>query len=598
MSERWGKPRGETMWLPRYASRGAARFLLHYACRRPLSHLVVLLSVLSAVGCAIGSQYGVKNLVDVLGSGHPDGVRLWGAVAMLLGLVAGDNLLWRLAGFVATYAFVAVGGDLRLDLFNHLSGHGSRYFADRFPGALAARITTAANAAWSIENSLTWTTIPPGAAVLSSIAVLGVIAWQMTLVLFVVVLALGVFIAWLASRGQHLHRKFAGRAAAVTGNLTDVVANIGLVRAFGAARREHDRLSRDIEHEMSAQRASLQALERLRLFHAVAVFLVTAGVLVWSVSLWRAGTITTGDVVLTTTLGFTVLHASRDFAMAMVELTQHFAKLTEAIQVLGLPHEMQDAPEAVPLLSPRGAVAFEDVSFSYPNRRRVLHNFTLRIARGEKVGLVGRSGAGKSTLLALLQRFYDADRGQVLIDGHNVAMITQHSLRQALAMVQQDISLFHRSVLENLRYSWPEATDEEVYRAAEAAGCTEFIRRLPQGFDTVVGERGLTLSGGERQRLAIARAFLRDAPIILLDEATSALDSESERAIQEALVRLFKGRTVIAIAHRLSTLAVFDRIIVLERGRIIEDGASAELLRRDSVYSRMYLRQLAAMEPP
>jgi ATP-binding cassette, subfamily B, bacterial len=585
------------MWLPRYASRGAARFLLHYACRRPWSHLVVLGSVLSAVACAIGSQYGVKNLVDVLGSNPGDG-QLWGAVAILLALVGGDNLLWRLAGFVASYAFVAVGGDLRLDLFDHLSGHGSRYFADQFPGALAARITTASNAAWSIENSLTWTTIPPGAAVLSSIAVLSVIAWQMTAVLFAIVLVLGFIIARFASRGQHLHRHFAGRAAAVTGNLTDVVANIGLVRAFGAAAREQKRLSRDIEHEMSAQRASLRALERLRLFHAVAVFIVTAGVLGWSVMLWRAGAITTGDVVLTTTLGFTVLHASRDLAMAMVDLMQHFAKLNEAIQVLGLPHEMQDAPEATPLVNARGAVAFERVSFSYPNRRVVLQDFSLRIPRGQKVGLVGRSGAGKSTLLALLQRFYDPDSGRVLIDGQDIAKITQQSLRGAIAMVQQDISLFHRSVLENLRYSRPEATDEEVYSAAEAAGCSEFIRRLPQGFHTVVGERGLKLSGGERQRLAIARAFLRDAPIILLDEATSALDSESERAVQDALVRLFKGRTVIAIAHRLSTLAVFDRIVVLDRGRIIEDGPAEELLQRDGAYSRMYTRQLAAMEPP
>ncbi|HWI29148.1 MAG TPA: ABC transporter ATP-binding protein [Stellaceae bacterium] len=584
------------MWLPRYASRGAPRFLLHYACRRPWTHLVVLLSVLSAVGCAIGSQYGVKNLVDVLGSGKPSDWALWSAVAILLALVAGDNLLWRLAGWVATYAFVAVGGDLRLDLFDHLSGHGSRYFADQFPGALAARITTAANAAWSIENSLTWTTIPPAAAVISSIAVLGVIAWQMTAVLFVIVCVLGSIIAMMASRGQHLHRHFAGRAAAVTGNLTDVVANIGLVRAFGAHDREQARLSRDIEREMSAQRASLRALEFVRLFHAVAVFIVTAGVLAWSVTLWRQGEITTGDVVLTTTLGFTVLHASRDLAMAMVELLQHFAKLTEAIQVLGLPHEMEDAPDAKPLVNARGTVRFESVAFSYPNGRTVLREFSLDIPRGQKVGLVGRSGAGKSTILALLQRFYDPDGGRVLIDGEDIARLTQQSLRQSMAMVQQDISLFHRSVLENLRYSKPEATDEEVYRAVEAAGCTEFIRRLPQGFDTVVGERGLSLSGGERQRLAIARAFLRDAPIILLDEATSALDSESERAIQEALVRLFRGRTVIAIAHRLSTLSVFDRVIVIDRGRIIEDGPADELLRRKGAYSRMYMRQMAELE--
>jgi ATP-binding cassette, subfamily B, bacterial len=258
--------------LPRYLSGGPSRFLLHYVRRRLGSHLVVLLSVLAAVGCAIGSQYAVKNLVDVLGAKQTSDVDLWTTVALLLGLVACDNLLWRLAGWVATFAFPAVGGDLRLDLFDHLSGHGTRYFSDQFSGALAGRITTAANAAWSIENSLTWTTIPPGAAVLSSIVVLGTINWQIMAVLFVIITALGAVIARLAGNGHGLHERFAGRAAAVSGDLADIVSNMGLVRAFGASRREQARLSEKIEHEMSAQRDSLRSLERLRLFHAISIF--------------------------------------------------------------------------------------------------------------------------------------------------------------------------------------------------------------------------------------------------------------------------------------------------------------------------------------
>src|SRR5258706_423091 len=440
--------------LPRSASQGAIRFLARYVRRRVFSHVIVLAAVLAAVVCAVGSQYAVKNLVDVLGTQHPATYTLWSAVALLLALVAGDNLLWRLAGWVSTHAFVAVGGDIRLDLFDHLSGQGTRYFVERLPGALAGRITAAANAAWTIEKSLTWTIIPPGTAVIGSILMLGTINWHLTVVLLVVVGALGVTIGRLAAQGRHLHQSFAGHAAHVSGDLADIVSNIGLVRAFGAARRERDRLSSKIQVEMQAQRASLRSLEILRLWHAVTVFTVTAGVLVWSVELWRRGKISTGDVVLTTTLGFTVLHASRDFAMALVD------------------------------------------------------------------------------------------------------------------MVQQDISLFHRSLLENLRYGRPEATDEQVFRAVEAARCTEFINGLPQGFDTVVGDRGMKLSGGQRQRLAIARAFLMDAPIVVLDEATSSLDTESEQSIQEALSRLFKGRTVIAIAHRLSTLDAFDRIVVLDRGRI------------------------------
>jgi ATP-binding cassette subfamily B protein len=580
------------MPLPRYASKGAIRFLGRYVRRRFFSHLIVLTAVLAAVACSVGSQYAVKHLVDVLGMQSPSGTILWGAVGLLLGLVAGDNLLWRIAGWVSTHAFVAVGGDMRLDLFDHLSGHGTRYFVERFPGALAGRITAAANSAWTIENSLTWTTIPPGAAVIASILVLGTINWHLTAVLLVIVGGLGVVIAWLASHGRELHQSFAGHAAHVSGDLTDVVTNIGLVRAFGAARREQQRLSTNIHDEMQAQRLSLRSLERLRLFHAVTVFCVTAGVLVWSVELWRRGEISTGDVVLTTTLGFTVLHASRDFAMALVDMVQQFAKLGEAVQVLGLPHEMQDAADARPLHAAAAAISFRNVSFSYPSGRAVLTNFTLEVPGGQKIGLVGRSGAGKSTIIALLQRLYDPDAGEVLIDGQNIAHVTQESLRGSIAVVQQDISLFHRSLLENLRYGRPDASNEEVYRAVEAARCTEFINRLPEGFDTLVGERGMKLSGGQRQRLAIARAFLMNAPIVLLDEATSALDTESEQSIQEALSRLFKGRTVIAIAHRLSTLDAFDRIVVLDRGQIVEDGMPRRLVQtKGGVYNRMYGRQ-------
>ena len=580
------------MPLPRYASHGAIRFLARYVRRRFSSHGVVLIAVLAAVSSAVGSQYAVKNLVDVLGTKQPPTYTLWGAVALLLGLVAADNLLWRLAGWVSTHAFVAVGGDIRLDLFNHLSGQGTRYFIERFPGALAGRITAAANAAWTIENSLTWTTIPPGAAVLGSIFVLGTINWHLTAVLLVIVGVLGATIGWMAAHGSHLHQSFAGHAAHVSGDLTDIVSNIGLVRAFGAARREHERLSSKIQDEMQAQRASLRSLERLRLFHAVSVFVVTAGVMIWSVELWRQGKISTGDVVLTTTLGFTVLHASRDFAMALVDMVQQFAKLGEAVQVLGLPHEMLDAADARPLAVSGGAIRFRQVSFSYPSGQDVLKGFDLDVPAGQKVGLVGRSGAGKTTIFALLQRLYDPDTGEVLIDGQDIARVTQESLRGSIAVVQQDISLFHRSLLENLRYGRPQASDEEVFRAVEAARCTEFINGLPQGFDTLVGERGMKLSGGQRQRLAIARAFLMDAPIVLLDEATSSLDTESEQSIQEALSRLFKGRTVIAIAHRLSTLDAFDRIVVLDRGRIVEDGEPQRLMHTLGAYSHMYARQM------
>jgi ATP-binding cassette subfamily B protein len=580
------------MPLPRQISRGPVRFLLHYVSRRLGSHSLVMGAVLAAVFCAVGSNYGVKDLVDALGM-QGDRAAPWHAVLILLVLVAGDNLLWRLAGWAASHAFVAVGGDMRLDLFEHLAGHGTRYFVDQFPGALAGRVTTATTAAWTIENSLTWTTIPPATAVLSSIAVLGLIEWQLTAVLTVVVTILAVIIGYAAARGLPRHERYASEAASVSGELTDVVANIALVRTFGAARREHERLAQRIGQEMAAQRSSLLSLEGLRLFHAVMVFLVTAGVLVWSVSLWQQGKITTGDVVLTTSLGFTVLHASRDLAMALVDLVQHFAKLGEALRVLGMPHEMPDEPNAAAFIPLGGWISFNEIGFAYPGGERVLDTFSLEIPAGQKVGLVGRSGAGKSTILALLQRHYDPTCGRILIDEQDISGVTQDSLRNSIAVVHQDVALFHRSVLENLRYGRPDASDEDVYEAAASARCTEFIARLPDGFHTIVGERGMKLSGGQRQRLAIARAFLRDAQIILFDEATSSLDSESEQLVQEALMQLIRNRTMIAVAHRLSTLSRFDRIIVLDRGRIVEDGAPQELLGRDSIYRQMVGRQSA-----
>jgi ATP-binding cassette subfamily B protein len=240
-------------------------------------------------------------------------------------------------------------------------------------------------------------------------------------------------------------------------------------------------------------------------------------------------------------------------------------------------------------------VSFEQVRFAYPGRPAVLKDFDLVIAPGQRVGLVGFSGAGKSTVLALLQRFYDVSGGRISIDGHDIRDVSQESLRNVMAVVPQDISLFHRSVLENIRYARPDASEQDVLAAAEMAHCRHFIEAMPEGFDTMVGDRGVKLSGGQRQRLAIARALLKNAPILLLDEATSALDTESEQAIQHALDRLMMGRTVIAIAHRLSTLQSFDRIIVMDKGRIVDDGSPAVLSARPGPFRDLLRKQ--RMEP-
>jgi ATP-binding cassette subfamily B protein len=272
-------------------------------------------------------------------------------------------------------------------------------------------------------------------------------------------------------------------------------------------------------------------------------------------------------------------------------VTQHVARLTEAIATLLVPHQLRDHPQAAPLVKRGAAIAFNNVSFGYPGAPKIFERFSLRLQPGQRVGLVGRSGGGKSTLFTLLQRFYDVNEGSITIDGQDISRVTQQSLREAISVVPQDISLFHRSIRDNIRYGRPNATDDEVLRAAIAARC-DFVESLPEGLDTMVGDRGVKLSGGQRQRIAIARAFLKDAPILLLDEATAALDGEAEEAIREALTRLMRGRTVIAIAHRLATLRNFDRIVVLKAGRIVEDGPPDRLMQAHGPYRELVTQEM------
>jgi ATP-binding cassette subfamily B protein len=584
--------------ITRFTERPFA-FIWHYIVQRPWTHGVMIAAVVGAAACSVSTQYGTKFLIDTLAPGPPGSDKIWVAFMLLVALIAGDNLLWRLAGWVASRTIVADTGDVRADLFGHLMGHAPRYFSDRLPGVLTSRITATSNALFTIEYLIMWNVLPPCVATAGAIIYLSALSPLVTggLAAFAMLMVFVLF--KVAARGWPLHRSFADKAAVVDGEMTDIVGNMPLVRAFGAFHREHRRLGQAIGLEMVARQRSLRYVERLRLIHAVVTIGVTIGLLAWVITLWRAGGATTGDVVLVCTLAFTILHATRDLAVALVETTQHFARLAEALTTVAGPHEIQDRPDAASITPRRGSVKFEHVRFAYPDGRNVFNNFNLDITGGEKVGLVGESGGGKSTLFALLQRFYDIQQGRIVVDGVDIAAATQESLRAAIAIVPQDVSLFHRSVFDNIRYGCPDATEAQVRAAAEAARCLDFIEAMPQGFDTLVGERGVKLSTGQRQRLAIARALLKDAPIVLLDEATSALDSDSEEAVREALSRLMRGRTVIAIAHRLSTLRDFDRIVVLDRGRVAQDGPPDALLRRPGPYRDLVGREAARlMEQP
>ncbi len=551
-----------------YYSERPWSFCFRYITKRSKAHIFILTAVVTAVGFAVSTQYGVKALVDALTAS--DARRAWVALAILAALIAGDNLMWRVASYVGSFTFVAVTGDVRRDLFRHLTGHAPAFFSNRQSGTVASRITATSNAFFTIENMFVWNVLPPCVAAFGAILFIGSVSLMMASVLSGIFLCVIILMFRIASAGKPLHHDFAEKAARVDGDVIDTISNISLVKSFCGLPQETMRFGTTIDLEMCARRRSLLYLEKLRLIHALITIAVTLGLLIWAVDLWQEGRASAGQVVLVSTLGLSILHATRDLAVALVDVTQHTARLSEALSTLLLPHHLGDHKEAEVLKTHGASVSFKGVSFSYADGQSIFNNFDFHVKAGEWIGLIGESGAGKSTLFTLLQRFYDVDEGHIFIDGQDISRVTQDSLRQTMTVVPQDVHLFHRTLRENIRYGRPEASEQEIRRAAQAAQCMEFIDAMPEGMDTMVGDRGIKLSGGQRQRIAIARAILKNAPIVLLDEATSALDSKSESEVREALANLMRGRTVIAIAHRMSTLQGFDRIVKLENGKLSE----------------------------
>lgn len=577
-------------------SNRALPFLLRYVRMRPWLFGTVFAVIVGAASCAVGVQYAMKLLIDAMDAEDRQAALVWAPLALFIGLIAMENVLWRLGGVIGSKAVIVTGVDLRLDLFEHLTGHPMRYFNQHFSGALGNRVTTAAAATGGLFSTLIWNIVPPITDFLGAVVVLSTIRWPMALALIFCVLLVGWLLIVFGIRGREVHRTYAELASKASGELIDVVSNVWTVKAFSARSRERQRLSGELGVEAKAQRKSWMYIEKARLIHDVCLVLMAGGMLAWAITLWRGGSITTGDVVIVSALTFRILHGSRDLALALVGTAQQFGVISECLQVIAQPHEVRDPEHNTRLRPVLGAIRFENVIYTYPDGREVFEGFNLDIPAGQRVGLVGPSGAGKSTLISLIQRLDDVQGGRILIDGQPITEVTQDSLRGRIAVVPQDIALFHRSVLENIRYGRPDATDEEVYGAARNAYCDEFIRALPQGYDTIVGERGVRLSGGQRQRLGIARAFLKDAPILILDEATSALDMQSEREIQMALAQLMRGRTVVAIAHRLSTVSSFDRVLVLVDGRVYEDGPPALLRKEGGLFNDLWRLQVEGFE--
>ncbi len=566
-------------------------FIAHYL-RSWRGHFAALgTMVVLAACCAVGVQYQMKLLVDAMAGLSAAAQGVWIALAGFIALIAIESILWRLSGWLACRTTIGVGVEIRLDLFDYLSGQSIRYFADHLAGSLGQRVTAMAGTFGALTNTAVWRIAPPTIDFLGALVIFVTIDWRMAAVMGIYVVSMTTVLFIIGARGRPLHAAYAGRASAVAGELIDVISNMWAVKAFCAREREWSRLRAQFEAEAQGQRASWMYIEKTRVLYDIVLWVMATGMLSWAVYSWSRGAITPGDVVVVSALTFRILHGSRDIALASMDALQQFGFIEDTLGVIGRVHGVIDPPHAQPLTQGRGTLELHNVSFAHEPGRWTLRNVSFRVRAGEKVGIVGPSGAGKTTIVQLIQRLYDIQAGEISIDGQSIRRVSQDSLRAALSVVPQEIVLFHRSIKENIRFGRPGATDEEVLAAARAANCEAFIDKLPEGYDTLVGERGIKLSGGQRQRIGIARAFLKDAPILLLDEATSALDTESEMAIHRSLIELLRDRTVIAVAHRLSTLTAFDRILVVAGGRVLEEGAPLALRGRGGLFDRMWSLQ-------
>ena len=382
----------------------------------------------------------------------------------------------------------------------------------------------------------------------------------------------------------------------MTGRITDAYSNIATVKLFSHGAREAAYAKQSMEEFMVTVHAQMRLATLLHTCSFIVNSSLTVGTTALGIWLWYHGQVGVGAVATATAMALRVNGLSQYIMWESARLFENIGTVNDGMATLSKPHTILDKPQALPLKVTRGEIKFEHVDFSYEAGKPLLNGFNLNIKPGEKVGLIGRSGAGKSTIVNLLLRFYEPQSGTISIDGQNVDSVTQESLRAQIGLVTQDTSLLHRSVRDNIIYGRPDATETEMISAAERAEAAGFIPNLSdakgrRGYDAHVGERGVKLSGGQRQRIAIARVMLKDAPILLLDEATSALDSEVEAAIQESLDKMMEGKTVIAIAHRLSTIAAMDRLIVLDKGRIIEEGSHTELLAKQGLYAKLWAHQ-------
>lgn len=551
-----------------------------------------LLCVLLATGIDRFTVVVIRNFTDSLTSQNVmfSEVWMWAIAYPLLLLIAGG--IWRISGFSGMHWFMNFRFSAYQALYGYLTLHSKDYFNSRFAGALANKIGNAVDGTESVFENLLWRFIP----LIFGLFWYIIYAWLSNpllgiIIFFWSVLFLGINI-WFAKKIKIRSYEFAKSLSKLKGSIVDSISNISLVHEYAYVAGEREYIKKFVKNQRDLGLSEWQLSEWMLLTNNVLIFVFMVLMIGSAVYLFQNSTVTIGVIVMVVAIVGELAGQFLFIGMEIKNTTKFYGEAKEGLEEILHEHTIVDAPNAVDVTILKGAISVESVDFEYENAK-VFKDFSIKIPAGQKVGFVGRSGAGKTTFVSLLLRHFDVRKGQIFIDGQNICDITLESLRRAVAFVPQDTSLFHRTIRENISYSNPKSSNAKVKKAAELAQADKFIQDLPQGFETLVGERGVKLSGGQRQRIAIARAFLKNAPILILDEATSSLDSESEHAIQVSLDVLMRDRTVIAIAHRLSTLKKMDRIVVIEDGKIVEDGSPDNLMKKtEGIFKAMWDHQV------